>query len=63
MNDDGSLSPNPRTVGIPYAYETPLGRLCPVCEVIIPETYDKDGERITNNYADHYYEKHERIQW
>lgn len=50
------------SIGIPYAMVDPETgeRICPVCGERIPERYDRDGEQITFNYAEHYERNHEK---
>jgi hypothetical protein len=47
-------------VGIPYGYVNFDGSVtCPSCGQHIKEQYDKDGEKLTHHYADHWVKNHE----
>ena len=47
-------------IGVPYAYVIPEtgACVCTVCEQEISEDYNENGEKLTNNYAEHYLREH-----
>lgn len=50
----------PMNLGIPYGYTDPeAGQVtCPACGATFPESYDPTGERLSDNYGEHYQKEH-----